>query len=147
MFKTYFLTIKLNLMKKLNSKGRSILVAVSLCVAFMFLGASAVSAQQWVTPEEAVLILKGEIETLDNDYQQAPTNEAKLAIAFRHKYYRTIMVDISQGTEVAQAVNNNAPDSKPTLHSSGMVAFSSDEPNFKQEVQGLVDDATALLTD
>ena len=146
MFKTYLLTTKLNLMKKLNSKGKSFVMAISFCVAFMFLGASTVSAQ-WVSPDEAVLILKTEIGALDVDFQQAQSNDEKLEIAFRHKYYSAVMEDIALGTEVAQAVTNNRPENKPTLHSSGMVAFSGDDPNFKQEANGLVADATDLLSD
>ena len=145
MFKTYLLTTKLNLMKKLNSKGKSFVMAISFCVAFMFLGASTVSAQ-WVSPDEAVLILKSEIESLESDIPGSSNTEA-LTIAFRHKYYSAVMEDIALGTEVAQAVTNNRPENKPTLHSSGMVAFRGDDPNFKQEANGLVADATDLLSD
>ena len=147
MFKTYFLTTKLNLMKKLKFTGRSFVMAFSLCLVFVFLGTSAASAQSWVGPNEAVQILKAELETLENAAEVATTTEAKINIAFRHKYYRTVMDDITLfGSEVPQAVNSNRPKSKPTQHSSGLIAFSDQGDNFKQEAQQLVDDATALLT-
>lgn len=147
MFKTYFLTIKLNLMKKLNLTGRSFVRAISLCVAFMFLGASAVSAQNWVTHDEAILILRNQIDALDLELQNAPTMEEKLEISFRKGYYYVVVLDINSGNEIPAAVSNNHPQNKPELHSSGMVAFSSDGPNFKEEVKALVNDITDLLSD
>ena len=147
MFKTYFLTTKLNLMKKLKSTGRSFAMAFSLCMAFLFLGAGTVSAQNWVTPEQAVLLLKSEIQTLDQAFQNAQTTQAKLDIAFRHKYYSSIMRDIGlNGTEVPQAVTSNRPTNKPQMHSSGMIAFNGDAPTFKAQANALVADATDLLS-
>ena len=146
MFKIYFLTTKLNLMKKLKTTGRSFVMAVSLCVAFMFLGASAVSAQNWVTSDEAVILLKGEIETLDNAFPNAQTDEQRMEIAFKRKYYFSVMVDIRLGTEVPEAVSSNRPTNKPQVHASGLIAFDGNAPTFKQEANALVATATDLLS-
>jgi hypothetical protein len=135
------LTKIFNLMKKTELRVKALLFSV----VFFFMGMVTINAQ-YVSPDEAILTLKGEIENLEADIPGA-SNDQMLEIAFKHKYFRTVMVDISQGAEVGGAISDNAPDSKPTLHSSGMVAFSNDDPNFKQDVSALIEYTQNLLAD
>ena len=147
MLKHYFLTIKSNLMKKFNSNGRSWFMSLSLFVAFMVLGAGSLAAQNWVTSAEALDILRNEVQTLETEFEQAPTDEEKVEIAGRIKYYNAIKnAIIFHGDEVPAAVENTKPQNLPAKHSSGVIAFSKTGDNFKEDVEALVSDATDLLT-
>jgi len=148
MLKPYFLTTKSNLMTKFKMNGKSMLMGLSF-FAFMILGSVNASAQ-WMSPTQATAELKQQIETLENDFNAATTTAAKINIAFEKQYYETIMTLINvDGVEVPASVQQAKPTFKPAQHSSGLVVLTSDvsyHPNFKTEVQGLVDDATDLLS-
>jgi hypothetical protein len=146
MLKPYFLTTKSNLMTKFKMNGKSMLMVLSF-FAFMILGSVSVSAQNWVPTSEAVVLLKNKLTTLETEFNQAPTAEQKVEVAFKTRYYRTVFYLITDGgQEVGVAVESARPANKPGLHSSGMIAFSKVHPNFKNDVQALVDAGTDLLS-
>ena len=105
-------------------------------VVFFFVGLASINAQ-YLSPDEAVLTLNEEIQTLEADLPGA-SNEETLEIAFKHKYFSSVIVDINKGIEVGEAITANRPTNKAKLHSSGLIAFDGDGPNFKQEANALV---------
>ena len=114
-------------------------------VAFFFMGMATINAQ-YMNTEEASITLKEEIQTLEAGLQGA-TNQQKLTIAFKHKYFSSVLVDINQGTEVGQAITANRPTNKQKLHSSGMIAFDGNSPTFKAEANALVAYTQGLLAE
>ncbi len=146
MLKPYFLTTKSNLMTKFKLSGKSMLMALSF-FAFMILGSVSASAQ-WVTPTEAVVLLKQEIETLENDFAQATNDTEKYNIALELRYFKRVFFNVTDGgLEVPQSVEQARPEYLPTVHSSGLVYGSNEDPNFKTIAQALVDAGTDLLSD
>ncbi|MFT5765926.1 MAG: hypothetical protein ACI8X3_003364, partial [Saprospiraceae bacterium] len=71
MLKSYFLTTKSNLMTKFKMNGKSLMMGLSFFV-FMMLGSFSANAQ-WVNSAEAKVLIKGELVTLQNDFDQAQT--------------------------------------------------------------------------
>jgi len=144
MLKPYFLTTKSNLMTKFKMNGKNLMMGLSL-FAFMILGSVSASAQ-WVSSSDAFVLLKQELTTLENDFNQATTDEQRIEIAFETRYYQTVMSNIAGGMEVPAAVEDARPSNKPVLHSSGLIAFAAAGENFKNEAQALVDAGTDLLS-
>ena len=134
MFKPYFLITKLNLMKK----------TMFFMVVFFFVGMAAINAQ-YVTPDEAVILLKAEIQQLEADAQNAPPEEAH-DIAFKYIYYRAIAYDINDGSEVGAAIQNNQPIEKGVVLAPGLTHFVSDQ-SYKESLAEAVNQVEALLTD
>jgi hypothetical protein len=133
-------------MKKIQLNGKALMMALSF-FAFMILGTVSTSAQNWVPTSEAVVLLKNKLTTLDTEFNQAPTAQQKVEVAFKTRYYRTVFYLITDGgQEVGIAVESARPANKPGLHSSGMIAFSKVHPDFKNDVQALVDAGTDLLS-
>ena len=146
MLKHYLLTFKSNLMKKFKMSGKPMVMVLSL-FAFMILGSVSATAQ-WVSNDEAILLLKNEITTLDDDYAQAQTDEARVAITNAKRYYTSVFVSIAElGQEIPTAIEGSRLNNLAAIHSSGLIYFSKDSPDFKTITQGLVDDVTDLLTD
>ena len=146
MLKPYFLTTKSNLMTKFKMNGKSMLMVLSF-FAFMILGSVNASAQ-WVSPSEATVLLKQEITNLESDRDQASSDEERSNIVFKMRYYHTVMFNMSTlGMEIPQAIEEAKPTSKPVAHSSGLMYFTADVPNFKLEAQALVDAGTDLLSE
>jgi len=117
-----------------------------LSVCFFFVGLANISAQ-YMGPNDATLMLKTELETLENDLPNASTNAAKEDIAFKYRYFKAVLEDISSGNEVGAAIHDNAPTNKPKVHSSGLIAFTADVPDFKQQVIDIVEDLDNLLSE
>jgi hypothetical protein len=144
MLKSYFLTTKSNLMTKFKMNGKSLMMGLSFFV-FMMLGSFSANAQ-WVNSAEAKVLIKGELVTLQNDFDQAQTDQQRLDVAFVMKYYYQVYHQIAEaGMEVSQAVNSSKPENKAEKHSSGLIYFAAENPDFKAQVLALVDAATNLL--
>lgn len=145
MLKPYFLTTKSNLMTKYKLSGKNLMMGLSFFV-FMMLGSFSATAQ-WVTPQEAQTLIKGELVSLQSDYDQAQTDQQRLDIAFVMKYYYQVYHHIAEeGMEVPEAVSSSKPLNKAEKHSSGLVYFAAEDSNFKLQAQALVDAATDLLS-
>ena len=133
-------------MKKITMTGRTMMMALSF-FAFMILGTVSANAQ-WVNTDEAIELLKTEISTLDDDYAQASTDEARIAITNAKRYYMSVFVAITDlGQEIPTAIEGSRLNNLAGIHSSGLIYFSTDSPDFKTVTQGLVDDATDLLSE
>lgn len=140
MFKPYFLITKLNLMKKTVLRANVLLCSI----VFFFMGMVTVNAQ-YVTPGEAVILLKAEIQQLEADAQNAPPAEAH-EIAFKYIYYRAIAYDINDGSEVGAAIQNNKPIEKGVVLAPGLTHFVSDD-SYKNSLTEAVNQVEALLSD
>ena len=146
MLKSYFLTTKSNLMTKFKMNGKSMVMVLSF-FAFMILGSVSASAQIWVSPDEAALIIKDHVTTLENDFSNASTTQEKLDIAFEIKYFTLVKGLFNDaGLEVPEAVLEAKPVDKAKQHSSGLIYFDSDSPNLRAEADALVALATDLLS-
>jgi hypothetical protein len=140
-----FFNLKIYLMKKFKLNGKNLMMGLSFFV-FMMLGSFSANAQ-WVNSSEAKVLIKGELATLQNDFDQAPTDQARLDIAFVMKYYYQVYHQIAEaGMEVSQAVDSSKPSNKAEKHSSGLIYFAAEDANFKAEVLALVATATDLLS-
>lgn len=117
-----------------------------LSVAFFFVGVASINAQ-YLGADEATSILKSEIGVLEDNMSNATSNTNREDIAFKYKYYSSVLLDIHSGNEVGTAIQENVPVNKPRVHSSGLVEFTSDVPNFKQEVAALVTGLENLLSE
>ncbi len=117
-----------------------------LSVAFFFVGLAGINAQ-YMSVNEATTTLKGEIEVLEDAIPNTTSNNAREDIAFKLRYYYDVMRDINEGNEVGAAIHENAPAYKPRIHSSGLVEFTNDYPNFKVERQALVNYLDNLLSE
>lgn len=145
MLKPYFLTTKSNLMTKFKLNGKSMAMVLSF-FAFMILGSVNATAQ-WVSSSEAVLLVKQQIETLENDFAQAANDTERYDIALELRYFKRVFYNVTEGGfEVPQAVEEARPEDLPTVSSSGLVYGSTESPNFKTISQGLVDAGTDLLS-
>lgn len=145
MLKPYFLTSKSNLMTKFKLNGKAMVMALSF-FAFMILGSVTASAQ-WVSNDDAVVLLKDRMNQLDDDFAQATTDTERYEIALEKRYFLRVFNGITaEGLEVPAAVEGARPEYLPTVHSSGLVYGSNDDPNFKTIAQGLVDAGTDLLS-
>ena len=133
-------------MKKIQLNGKTLIMALSF-FAFMILGTISASAQNWVSSDEALLLLKDQISTLESDYAQANNDQERLDIAFSVKYYSTVYGQIGDlGMEVSVAVDAARPQNKATKHSSGLIYFGTEAPDFKVKSQALINAATDLLS-
>jgi len=117
-----------------------------LSVAFFFVGLASVSAQ-FLGSDEATTILKSEMQVLEDAMPNATTNAARENIVFKFRYYNAVLTDIHNGNEIGAAIADNAPTDKPRVHSSGLVEFTSDIPNFKVEVTTVVNELSNLLSE
>ena len=115
--------------------------------AFMILGAVSADAQ-WVNTTEAITLIKAEIETLDTEFEQATTDEQRLSIANAKRYFLTVGTLIAEeGQEIPAAIEGARLQNTVGIHSSGLIYFSDDNPDYKTISQGLVDEATDLLSE
>ena len=140
MFKPYFLITKLNLMKKTVLRANVLLCSI----VFFFVGMASINAQ-YVSPDEAVILLKTEIQQLEADALNAPPAEAH-EIAFRYIYYRAIAYDINDGSEVGAAIVNNQPTFKGVYQAPGLTYFVSDN-SFKVTLAETLNELESLLGD
>jgi hypothetical protein len=132
-------------MTKFKMNGKNLMRGLSFFV-FMMLGTFSANAQ-WVNSSEAKVLIKGELATLQNDFDQASTDQARLDIAFVMKYYYQVYHQIAEGgMEVSQSVNSSKPTNKAEKHSSGLIYFAAENANFKAQVLALVAAATDLLS-
>jgi hypothetical protein len=134
------LTKIFNLMKKSELRAKVLLFSL----VFFFMGMATINAQ-YVSPEEAIVLLKGEIEDLEAQIPGATTGEL-LEINFQTLYFNAIVSDLVEGTEVDAAISNNQPTTKPGLNSAGN-AVSFHSPNEEQEIEILVNYVENLLAD
>ena len=138
MLKQYFLITKLNLMKKTELRA----IALLFSVVFFFMGMATINAQ-YVSTDEAILILKAEVQELETQAQNA-TPEEQVELAFKFHYLRFVAYDIQGGTEVGPAIENNKPYEKGQPHPSGFVTLVNAEKSEVIEVVNYVED---LLSD
>ena len=108
-----------------------------LSVVFFFAGLAGINAQ-YMSSNDAILTLKQQLHTLENDFQNASSNTARQDIAFKYRYFSVVLEEIDNGNEIGAAIQDNAPLNKPLIHSSGLVAFTNEHPNFRQERDALV---------
>ncbi len=140
MFKSYLLITKLNLMKKTEIRAKVLLFSV----VFFFVGMASINAQ-YVSNDEAVLILKAEIQELVTQAETA-TPEEQVDLAFYFHYYRHVAYSISDGTEVETAIADNIPQDKAELQPSGFVIHVYNG-TVKQEIIELEAHVIDLLSD
>ncbi len=114
--------------------------------AFFFVWMSGVSAQ-YVSPNDALVVIKGEVEVLDDQASNTNNNSLLMDIKFKKDYLLTIMNDIEDGNSVDFAIHDNYPRAKPSTHSSGWMVYSSNSPSFKTEAANLVGYAEQLLAE
>jgi len=140
MFKPYFFITKLNLMKKTVLRTNVLLCSI----VFFFVGMASINAQ-YVSPDEAIILLKAEIEELEADALNATPAQAH-EIAFQYIYFRAIAYDINDGSEVGAAIENNQPSYKGVYQAPGLTYFVSDN-SFKSSLAEALNAAEALLSD
>jgi len=140
MFKSYLLITKLNLMKKTEIRAKVLLFSV----VFFFVGMASINAQ-YVSNDEAVLILKAEIQELVTQAETA-TPEEQVDLAFQFHYYRHVAYAISDGVEVEVAIADNKPQDKAELQPSGFVIHVYNG-TVKQEIIELEAHVIDLLSD
>jgi hypothetical protein len=119
--------------------------ALAFSVVFFFMGMAS-SMAQYVSPSEAMIILKGEINSLEAQIPGA-TNQELVTLYWKIYYFSFIRLDISEGTEVGVAIQVNKPTTKPKLHPGGHVTMHDTAPNVKQEIMALVAYIDNLLSD
>ena len=108
-----------------------------LSVAFFFVGLASINAQ-YISADEAITTLKSELETLKSDFDNAASNTVRQDIAFKYRYFSVVVEDIHNGNEIGAAIHENAPLNKPLIHSSGLIAFTNEHPDFRTERDALV---------
>ena len=140
MFKPYFLITKLNLMKKTVLKANVLLCSI----VFFFVGMASINAQ-YVSPDEAIALLKVEIEDLEEQALNAPPVQAH-ELAFKYIYYRAIAYDIVDGAEVGAAIVDNQPTYKGVHQAPGLTYFVSDN-SFKTSLAEALNELENLLGD
>ena len=113
-------------------------------VVFFFIGMVSISAQ-YVSNDEAILILKAEITNLQGQVPNA-SPEVQNELAFQYHYMRHVVYDLQDGAEVGAAIYENEPIEKSHLHSSGFVYFTLDNAD-KQAIASLVAYVDDLLSD
>lgn len=127
-------------MKKTVLRAKLLLFSVG----FFFMGMSGVDAQ-YVSSVEAIDILKNETTTLEAQLSNLSGQEA-LDLRQQIFYYKAMVLDISNGTEVEVAIVENKPASIPMLRGN-VVTASNDSPTLKEQINAMVDHADALLQD
>ena len=108
-----------------------------LSVAFFFVGLAGINAQ-YIGADDAIITLKEKLETLKSDFDNAPSNTVRQDVAFKYRYFSVVLEDIDNGNEIGAAIHENAPSNKPLYHSSGLIAFTNEHPDFRQERDALV---------
>ena len=136
-------------MKKMNlnlfqTKGTSLKALAFF--AFFFVWMSNASAQ-YVSPNDALVIIKGEVEVLDIQAGQTNNNTILMNIKFKKDYLLLVMNDIEEANSVDASIHDNYPRAKPSVHSSGWMVYSGDGPTFKAEAADLVAFAEQLLAE
>ncbi len=134
------LTKIFNLMKKTELRAKVLLFSV----VFFFMGMASINAQ-YVSNDEAVLILKAEIQELVTQAETA-TPEEQVDLAFHFHYYRHVAYAISDGVEVEVAIADNKPQDKAELQPSGFVIHVTNG-TVKQEIDELEAHVIDLLSD
>ena len=107
--KSYFLTIKPNLMKKMNSSAsvRKALMMLSCVVAFLFVGLQSVQAQ-FVDRSDALVILEAELNTNRAIFESAtPGTDTYVLYGRKVTYQERMYSAISDGDAVADAIVNS----------------------------------------
>ena len=148
-FEIYFLTFKINLMKKMNLnlfQIKGVSVKALAFFAFFFVWMSNASAQ-YVSPNDALVIIKGEVEILDDQAANTNNNTLLMDIKFKKDYFLLVMNDIEEGNSVDASIHDNYPRAKPSIHNSGWMVFSGNGPSFKTEAADLVAYAEQLLAE
>jgi len=147
MFNSHFLTIKLNLMNKMNlnlfQKSGMIIKAFAFGVIFMA-GLGTASAQ-YQGHNDALITLKGEIQTLI-DAEQTATGSALSEVLFRKNYFMQVFTSIdSDGKSVDDAIHNDLPTSKPNPNTTFVAGIA--DGDFKDDLAELVTYAENLLAE
>ncbi len=114
-------------------------------VVFFFMGMAS-STAQYVSNQEAITLLKGEVVQLEEDIPGASTQEL-LDLYFQIHYYKFIVYDLENGAEVGAAIYNNQPQGKLEPAGGMGVAIASQDPGVKQEIVALVDFVDELLSE
>ncbi len=141
MLKQYFLITKLNLMKKTVLR-----INFLLCfVVFFFTGMVTINAQ-YVSNDEAVVILKAEVTDLEAQIPNASGQEL-VDLKFKRNYFHLIGLDIADGAEVGAAIVDNRPVGKVKLYPNGLITGANDNPNLKLEIDDVVNYVDTLLSD
>jgi hypothetical protein len=130
----FLLTKIFNLMKK----------TMFFMIVFFFVGMVSINAQ-YVSPEEAIVILKVETTDLEAQIPGASPQEL-LEINFQTSYYQLIITDLGNGAEVDAAISNNQPEHKPGINPAG-TTLSFHSPNEDQEIEALVNHVEDILAD
>ena len=136
-------------MKKMNLnlfqiKGTSLKALAFF--AFFFVWMSGASAQ-YVSPNDALVIIKGEVEVLDVQASGTSNNSILMDIKFKKDYLLLVMNGIEEGNSIDASINDNYPRAKASVHSSGWMVYSGDTPTFKAEAADLVAFAEQLLAE
>ena len=80
-----------------------------------FLSGTAAIGQSYVNDEQAVVILKSQVEQLENEaislYQAGNTEDAVL-IGYRVRYVQVMLEELEGGTAVAEAIQASLPNDK-----------------------------------
>ena len=113
-------------------------------VVFFFIGMVSINAQ-YVSADEAIILLKAEIEQLEEDALNAPPAEAH-EIAFQYIYYRSVAYSINDGSEVGAAIVENQPTFKGVYQAPGLTHFVSDD-SYKASLGEVLNQIENLLTD
>ncbi len=136
-------------MKKMNQnlfRAQKATLKAFAFFAFFLVGMSSASAQ-YVSPNDALVAIKGEVEVLDNQASNTNNNTLLMDIKFKKDYLLTVMNDIEEGNSVDFAIHDNYPRAKPSTHSSGWMVYSGNNPGFKTEAANLVAYAEQLLSE
>ncbi len=147
MLKSNFLTSKLNLMKKMNlfQLGGSVKVAVAM-MAFFFVSLSSLSAQ-YIAPNDAMVVLKQEVESLDVLADQTNDDDELMDIRFKKDYFMLVLNDLENGTQVGTAIQGNRPRAVPQTAPNGWLVYSSHTNDLKERADDIIAYTEELLAE
>jgi hypothetical protein len=115
-------------------------------VVFFFMGMAS-STAQYVSNEQAVILLKGEVTQLQANLPGA-SNQQLIDLHFQISYFKFIVEDLQNGAEVGAAIYDNQPSGKANLLGTmGLATAKNDDPNLKAEINAVVAYVDDLLSD
>lgn len=95
-----------------NAGLRQLFTVSAMAVVFSFLSFSAISAQNYVNADQAIQILKTEIESLQDrgfDAYNNGNHELVYTMGYQYRYALKIAESIQTGMSVANAVETSLP--------------------------------------
>ncbi len=132
---------KMNLVLQLRG---SVKLAVALA-AFFFASLGTLSAQ-YIAPNDAMVLLKQEVATLDLQAEQTNDDDQLMDIQFRRDYFMLVLNDLEEGTDVGAAIQVNRPRAVPTKVN-GWLVYTSHVDDLKTRADELIADAEELLAE